>query len=486
MHAAVGVFPDWLASRARTNADRIALSADGRTWTFEELDADVTKLARKLAGLGVGEGERLATLLHNGALPAMLAHAALRLGATLVPLNVRLSRGEIEWQLGDVSPALLITDERTRSIAIESDVKVIDETDLALVPEADAVLRSEHPSDSVLAVIYTSGTTGTPKGAMLTVANFWWNAIGSALNLGTQEHDRWIVCLPMFHVGGLSIIMRSAIYGTTAVVQDGFDAARVNEEIDDRNATLVSVVSVMLERMIADRNSRPYPPSLRCVLLGGGSAPLPLLELCTSLGIPVVQTYGLTETCSQAVTLSPADSQRRLGSAGKALYPNDVRIDATEAEEGEILVRGPIVTPGYFQRPDATERIIVDGWLHTGDIGRLDADGFLYVLDRRDDLIVTGGENVYPAEVEAALLAHESVVEAGVIGVADETWGQRVVAIVKTNAQVDAQKLDAHCRTLLAGYKTPREFRFVNDPLPRTASGKIRRGVLRDSLADLS
>jgi O-succinylbenzoic acid--CoA ligase len=186
------------------------------------------------------------------------------------------------------------------------------------------------------------------------------------------------------------------------------------------------------------------------------------------------------------VTLSSEDSQRRLGSAGKALYPNEIRLDATDGEEGEILVRGPIVTPGYFQRPDATARTIVDGWLHTGDIGRLDADGFLYVLDRRDDLIVTGGENVYPAEVEAALLAHESVEEAGVIGVADETWGQRVVAIVKTHAQVDAEKLDAHCRTLLAGYKIPREFRFVNEPLPRTASGKIRRGVLRDSLADLS
>jgi O-succinylbenzoic acid--CoA ligase len=475
-------FPDWVASRGSSNPDRIALAADGRTWTFAQLDADVTKLARQLASFGVTRGGRIATLLHNCAAAAILPHALLRLGATLVPLNVRLSQAEIEWQLADASPGLVLLEPRTRSLVASSKVNIIDVEQLNAADESNVDLRLEHDGESVLAIIYTSGTTGQPKGAMLTVANFWWSAIGSALNLGTRDDDRWVACLPLFHVGGLSIVMRSAIYGITAVVQDGFDATAVNAEIDDTGATIISVVSVMLERMIEQRGGKSYPSTLRCVLLGGGPAPAPLLEKCGELGIPVVQTYGLTETCSQVATLSPEEAQRRLGSAGKPLYPNAIRIASENAGEGEILVRGPIVMSGYLNRVDATIKAIVDGWLHTGDIGRIDADGFLYVLDRRDDLIITGGENVYPAEVEAALLRHDAVKEAAVIGIADEKWGQRIVAVIVSTTPIDAEALAAHCRAQLASYKVPKEFRFVSVPLPRTASGKIRRVSLREIL----
>jgi O-succinylbenzoic acid--CoA ligase len=475
-------FPDWVASRGSSNPDRIALAADGRTWTFAQLDADVTKLARQLASFGVTRGGRIATLLHNCAAAAILPHALLRLGATLVPLNVRLSQAEIEWQLADASPGLVLLEPRTRSLVASSKVNIIDVEQLNAADESNVDLRLEHDGESVLAIIYTSGTTGQPKGAMLTVANFWWSAIGSALNLGTRDDDRWVACLPLFHVGGLSIVMRSAIYGITAVVQDGFDATAVNAEIDDTGATIISVVSVMLERMIEQRGGKSYPSTLRCVLLGGGPTPAPLLEKCGELGIPVVQTYGLTETCSQVATLSPEEAQRRLGSAGKPLYPNAIRIASENSGEGEILVRGPIVMSGYLNRVDATIKAIVDGWLHTGDIGRIDADGFLYVLDRRDDLIITGGENVYPAEVEAALLRHDAVKEAAVIGIADEKWGQRIVAVIVSTTPIDAEALAAHCRAQLASYKVPKEFRFVSVPLPRTASGKIRRVSLREIL----
>jgi O-succinylbenzoic acid--CoA ligase len=293
-------------------------------------------------------------------------------------------------------------------------------------------------------------------------------------------------------VGGLSIVLRTAIYGITAVVHDGFDPGSVNGAIDDERVTIVSVVTVMLQRMLAERDGRPFPSSLRCVLLGGGPAPVSLLEQCASLGIPVAQTYGLTETCSQVATLAPDDALRKLGSAGKVLYPNDLRIEphgagaTTIDRSGEILVRGPIVMAGYWSRPDETARAIVDGWLHTGDVGRLDDDGYLYVLDRRDDLIVTGGENVYPAEVEAALLSHPLVLEAGVVGVADERWGKRVVAIVRlTVAEPPApitELLRIHCRERVAAYKVPAEIHVVGEPLPRTASGKLRRSALRELL----
>ncbi|HEV2644128.1 MAG TPA: o-succinylbenzoate--CoA ligase, partial [Candidatus Elarobacter sp.] len=445
----------------------------------------------------------------------LLAHAVLRLGATLLPLNVRLSDRELAWQIADARARVLIVEGRTVPLAdraraehaehAEHAVHATVSTDaegatalggitLEAHAETDVALRLAHDPAEVLAIIYTSGTTGQPKGAMLTVGNFWWSAIGSALNLGSHTDDRWLACMPLFHVGGLSILLRSAICGITAVVHEGFDADAVNRAIDEERVTIVSVVAVMLQRMLDARDDRPNPSSLRCVLLGGGPAPRPLLERCAKLGIPVAQTYGLTETTSQLATLAPEDALRKLGAAGRPLYGNELRVvtddrDARVGEAGEILVRGPVVMAGYAGRPEATSRAVVDGWLHTGDVGHVDADGYLYVLDRRDDLIITGGENVYPAEVEAALLAHPWVAEAGVIGVPDAEWGQRVVAVVRlgdhenADAATTDEALRTHCRARLAGYKTPRDIRIVSEPLPRTASGKLRRAALRESAA---
>ena len=495
MSTPVALLPDWLAHRAETTPTRTALIADGATWTFAELDAAVAHLARRLAAAGVRAGDRVASILRNGAGAAMLPLATLRLGATLVPLNVRLAEHELAWQLGDCGARIAVADSRTlplaeRACVARGDVAlfVIDDDTRA---DASAALRLAHDPEHVLAIIYTSGTTGEPKGAMLTVANFWWSAIGSALNLGTLADDRWLAALPLFHVGGLSIVTRAAIYGITAVVHDGFDAEAVNRAIEQDRVTIVSVVSVTLQRMLDAWGDRPYPAWLRCVLLGGGPAPRPLLERCAALGVPVVQTYGLTETTSQLATLAPDDALRKLGSAGKPIYPNSLRIvDSSDAElapgeAGEIVVQGPVVTAGYAGRAEATARALRGGWLHTGDIGMLDDEGYLYVLDRRDDLVITGGENVYPAEVEAALLAHENVAEAAVIGVPDVTWGQRVVAIVRSRegASIDAALLIEHCRARLARYKAPSEIHVVTDPLPRTASGKLRRAVLRDSFS---
>ncbi len=497
------VRPDWLASRAASTPDVVALVAAARSWTFRAFDAEVTRTASILAELGVHEGVRVATLLENGPAAAVLPHAVLRLGATIVPLNIRLTASELSWQLADAAPGLLVADQRTLERARDASASIVGLVTTCLdrnglIPfdapgEHGAPLaaphRLAHPMDAVIAIIYTSGTTGQPKGTMLTVGNFWWSAIGSALNLGVHRSDSWLACLPLFHVGGLSIVVRSAFYGTTCVVLDTFDAELVNAAIDDGAVTIVSVVAVMLQRMLDLRGERRYPSSLRCVLVGGGPTPEILLRRCAALGVPVVQTYGLTEACSQVATLSLEDARLHAGSAGRVLYPNELRIhtpspgDVVGDDAGEILVRGPIVMAGYAGQPEASARAIVDGWLHTGDIGRLDADGYLFVLDRRDDLIITGGENVYPAEVESVLLAHASVIEAGVIGVADAQWGQRVVAVVRTSGDSSEHDVDAAlralCRTHLARYKVPNEFRFVTDALPRTASGKLRRAELR-------
>jgi O-succinylbenzoic acid--CoA ligase len=491
--------PDWLTAQARRLADRPALITPDQIWTWRELYTVASETAGRLAALGVGARDRVALLLPTGADFGLLVHAGMRLGAVLVPLNTRLTPAELAWQLADAQPRLLIHaghyDRAARAaVADLPNVQRVttnphgadDTPSLWLTHMAPLPRRDRLDLVATLAIIYTSGTTGRPKGAQLTVGNFWWSAVGSALNLGTRPDDRWLAVLPLFHVGGLSILLRSVIYGVPAVVHERFDPDAVNAAIDDEGVTHVSVVSAMLGRMLDARGDRPYPPTLRCLLLGGGPVPLPLLERCAAIGAPVVQTYGLTETTSQAVTLAPADALTHLGSAGQPLLPTELRIEregqpVEAGDVGEIVVRGPTVTPGYWGRPDATAAAIRDGWLHTGDLGTLDDEGYLYVLDRRDDLIISGGENVYPAEVEAVLLAYPGVAEAGVIGAPDPQWGQVAVGVVvpQPGITLDPAALIAFCAARLARYKVPARIDLATEPLPRNAAGKLLRRELR-------
>jgi O-succinylbenzoic acid--CoA ligase len=448
--------PDWLRQRAQLSPERHALIAtDGTALSFAELDRRVDAAVPGLHRLGARAGETVGILAPNGLGFAVAVHALMRIGAVLVPLNTRLTSDDIAWQVEDADLRLVL-DEAALA-------------DLLAQPATAPPIEREFDLDAPHGVIYTSGTTGRPKGAILTYDNHWWNAIGSALNLGLWADDCWLACLPLFHVGGLSILLRSVIYGISAMVHERFDARQVNQAIDQREVSIVSVVSTMLERMLSERGERPYPSSLRCVLLGGGPAPLPLLERALALRVPLVQTYGLSETASQVATLSPGDARRKVGSAGKPLMGTRVRI-----EDDEILVQGPTVSPGYLHQPRRA------GWLHTGDLGYLDAEGYLYVLDRREDLIVSGGENVYPAEVEGVLRSHPGVEDAGVYGVPDAEWGQSVAAAVVLRAGFTAtpQELHTFCRHKLASYKLPKDLDVV-ESLPRNAAGKLLRRELR-------
>jgi O-succinylbenzoic acid--CoA ligase len=439
-------------------------------WSFAELNSTVEAAARTLRARGVRPGDRIGIRAPNSAGFVVAVHALMRIGAVLVPINTRLTEPEVAWQASDAELTLTLVDADLAALS-----PALRAAGLA---ELTGPRRTQHePAEREFtmedwhSILYTSGTTGRPKGAILTYGNHWSSAVGSALNLGLLPDDNWLVCLPLFHVGGLSILLRSVICGMTALVQPRFDAAAVNRAIDEQGVSIVSVVSTMLDRMLALRNGRPYPPALRCVLLGGGPAPLPLLERATALQVPVVQTYGLTETASQLTTLAPEDALSKLGSAGKPLMGSRIQI----AADGEILVRGPSVSAGYLHHPGFE----TNGWLHTGDLGRLDEDGYLYVLDRRDDLIVSGGENVYPAEVEATLLAHPAVADAGVIGVPDAEWGRSVLAFVvlEPDEHATAEDLIAFSRERLAAYKIPRRLEF-RAALPRNAAGKLLRREL--------
>lgn len=427
---------------ARKRPERVALVAGGEEVTYGELDAAARRTARRLAALGVGPGDRVATTLAPGAEFAALLHALPLVGASLVPLNTRLSGAERAWQVED-SGARLVVEEPLDG------------------EEADVELREAFDPDAEHALIYTSGTTSRPRGVSLTHRNQLSSAIASAWNIGVEEDDRWLCVLPLFHVGGLAILIRSALYGTAALVRERFDVDEAKADLEQGRATLASLVPTMLRRLAEAGLERA--PRLRAALLGGGPVPRDLLEWAAERGLPVLQTYGMTETSSQIATLRADEALALKGSAGRPLPGVELRI----APDGEILARGPMVSPGA---------LAPDGWLHTGDRGRLDERGYLWVEGRLKDVIVTGGENVACAEVEEALLAHPAVRDAGVVGEPDPEWGEVVAAYVVADG-VSAAELVEHCRARLARYKAPRRVELV-DELPRNAAGKLMRAKL--------
>ena len=437
---------NWLSQRALNCPDRCALIADGASLTYAQLEREATAAARRLAARGVRRGATVALMLSAGLDYVVLVHALMKLGAVAYPVNTRLSAAEIEAQIASAGPVLRINGS----------------PDLGLT-EADLPLLGEHDLEAVHCRIHTSGTTGGSRAIELTYGNHLWSAVGSAFNLGVEPTDRWLCCLPLFHVGGLSIVMRSVIYGTAAVVHDGFDPDWVAASLEGDGVTVLSVVPTQLRRLLeAEVDLLP----LRAVLVGGGPVPAEVLDEALARGATVVQTYGLTEAASQVTTLSPAEAESRAGSAGRPLLTTHLRI-----QDGEIWVQGPTVAPGVADE---------DGWLHTGDLGRIDDEGFLYVTDRLGDMIVSGGENVLPAEVEQVLRSHPDVADVAVIGRADPEWQEAVTAVVvlRGDATVSAEELRSHCGGSLAGYKVPKRVEFVSK-LPRTTSGKLIRRELR-------
>ncbi|MBM7643908.1 O-succinylbenzoic acid--CoA ligase [Scopulibacillus daqui] len=488
--------PNWLKQRAFLTPDRIAFCTKEETVTYGKLNRQVRSLSLKLSGIGIDKQDKIALLFNNGLDMVRLYHTMPYLGTVAVPLNTRLSAEEQKWQLEDSGAAILIYDEAYRQRAQEikklnPKLNMMSMRELESQAEASWTLHAHVNMDDLHTIIYTSGTTGHPKGVMLSYNNHWWSAIGSALNLGIENNDKWLAVVPFFHVSGLSMLMKNVIYGVPVVIHSSFDPEAVNQAIIKDGVTMVSVVTAMLTQMIEKLGDGSYPNTLRCMLLGGGPAPRVILEACKDKGIPVFQSYGLSETGSQIVTLSPEYMFEKLGSAGKPLFPCEIRImkdhkAAGPNEEGEIVVKGPNVARGYLNRSEATREAIRDGWLYTGDIGYLDEDGFLYVLDRRKDLIISGGENVYPAEVEAVLLQHQEIAESGVIGVSHARWGQVPAAFVKLKDPeyaVTEEEIIEFCKGHLAGYKTPKHIFFV-DGLPRNASKKLLRRHLYDLLPD--
>ncbi|AIF43996.1 o-succinylbenzoate--CoA ligase [Virgibacillus sp. SK37] len=479
--------PHWLNKQASLSPSQVAIEElDGSTLTFLQLQEESSTYARKLASWGVTDGSHVGILSTNCTEMVIAIHALSYLGAVVVLLNTRLTTAELNFQLTDAEVAFLLAEQDKMEQAKELQVDNYRTfSDLTSLSEKNIALFKEIKLSKAFTIIYTSGTTGHPKGVVHTYGNHWWSAIGSALNLGINPTDKWLAALPIFHVSGLSILIRSVVYGMPIFLLNKFDAVVVHEAIMKKNVTMVSVVTIMLQELLNLLQEDTYPESFRCMLLGGGPAPEPLLQKAKERQIPVFQSFGMTETASQIVTLSAKDALQKVGSAGKPLLPAQLKINnPNEQNIGEIFVKGPMVTKGYFKNKYATEKAFVDGWLATGDLGYLDSEGFLYVVDRRTDLIISGGENIYPSELESILSGMEQIREIAVIGKKDVTWGEVPVAFIVTEDEMlSAEEVLAYAQNHLAKYKWPREVIFVRD-LPRNASNKIVRKDLYSYLPE--
>lgn len=472
--------PHWLTKQADLSPDHPAIEMnDGTMVTFNELRESSQRFARKLTYLGIEKGSHVGILSTNQIPMLNAIHALSYLGAVGVLLNTRLTNDELNYQLKDANATFLLTADSLKEQASMLQVEKIHSfSDIDVLPEKKAILETELNLDAIFTIMYTSGTTGFPKGVVHTYGNHWWSAIGSALNLGLDKRDKWLIPLPIFHVSGLSTSIKSVIYGMPIYLLEKFDVKAVHYALMEKGVTIVSVVTMMVQRLLDELGKASYPKELRCILLGGGPAPKALLERAKEKNVPVFQSYGMTETASQIVTLSPTDALEKLGSAGKALFPAQLKIE-TQADDsiGEILVKGPMVTKGYYHKQSANEESFQAGWLATGDLGYLDEDGYLYVVDRRKDLIISGGENIYPSEIEGVLSGMKQIKEAGVTGKSDDKWGQVPIAFIVKEMDVTIEEIKEYLQTRLAKYKQPKEFYFVND-LPRNASNKLVRNKL--------
>ncbi len=484
----------WLAHQLRARPGAPAVRAGETALTYGELGEAVRRAAGVLAAAGVAADDRVAVCLPNRLEHLLAIHAIAWLGAVLVPLHPRLGREELGRRFAASAARLLVAEGEAGGGGSPCPVLAASE----LLPAAKRALPvpppAPQPAGRPCSILFTSGSTGRPRAVALTHGNHLASAVASALNLGIHRGDDWLCCLPLAHVGGLAIALRSVLYGTALTLVEGFEPREVARLLGSGEITLTSLVPTMVRRLLDVSGSGPITPRrLRAVLLGGGPMAAATVERALAAGLPVLATYGMTETSSQVATVPLGSAGVKPGSAGPPLFGSEIEIrrpagegegarggpaaTAPAGEEGEIWVRGPTV---------AAEEADGEGWHRTGDLGRLDGEGWLWVSGRRDQVIVTGGENVSPEAVEAVLCAHPEVAECAVTGVADPEWGQAVAAVVVPRRRTEpppVEDLADHCRAHLARYQVPRRWRVVA-ALPRAAGGKVARAELARLFAE--
>ena len=473
----------WIRDRARITPGRVAIDCRGVEATYAELDERSERLAAGLVAAGLERGDRVATLTATSTEHVVVFFACAKAGLVLQPLNWRLAAPELSYQLADAEPAVLLHSEEYAGVASSLHERTAGMEELVL--EHDEPVPGPRDDDGLL-LVYTSGTTGRPKGALLTHANCFWTNLSFDLATGITGDDVALAVLPQFHCGGWNVQPLLAWWkGAKVVLEPAFDASRALVLIADQQVTTMMGVPANYLFMAEAPEFRDADlSSLRRAVVGGAPMPEAVLEAWQERGIEIVQGYGLTEAAPNVLCLPPEDAVRKRGFAGKP-YPH-VEVELRDPEtdervagpgEGELLVRGPNVFAGYWRNVEATEAVLADGWLRTGDVARRDEEGYYEIVGRTKDMIISGGENVYPAEIENVLHEHPAVREAAVVGVPDERWGEACVAFVVLAADVREEELVEHCRARLARYKVPKSVRVV-DALPRNALDKVVKSDL--------
>ncbi len=478
--------------------------------TYRELNASANRLGNALAADGIEKGDRVGLLLMNSR-EFMEAYFALaKIGAVVVPLNWRLVADELEFILKDSGTKRLIFGEefvdtvaelhsRGDKTDITQWLQVVDEgeaahfaTDYRAFRDAgdDAEPTVGGSDDDMLYIMYTSGTTGLPKGVVHTHNTAIWGLMTIGATAEYQDKDRYLACLPMFHVGALTPLAVNVWRGATSIVMRAFDPNRAWQLIQDEQITTGLAVPAMLNFMLQVPYDQYDYSTLRWMMTGAAPVPVSLTKKYHELGVGVLQVYGLTESCGPACLMDADNALRKPESTGRAFFHTEVKIAAEDGrdmpigEAGEVWVKGAHIMREYWNRPDATAETLVDGWLRTGDVATMDEEGFVAIQDRIKDMIISGGENVYPAEIEGVLASHPGIVEAAVIGQESEKWGESPLAIVvKSDPDLTEADVINYCQGKLAGYKQPKAAVFV-DEIPRNPSGKILKRVLREEFPD--
>ncbi|WP_406175647.1 acyl-CoA synthetase [Streptomyces sp. NBC_00996] len=486
----------WPARRARKTPHRTALIHGDSSVDYAELYSRTTRLAHALRALGLRRGDRIAYLGPNHPAYLETLFAAGVLGAVFVPLNPRLAGPEIAYQLGDSGAKALVYAPSLAGLVaglpgstdVRTFVEVGDRYEELIAGADDEAIDQPVTADDTCIIMYTSGTTGRPKGAMLTHGNLTWNAVNVLVDHDLIADERALVSAPLFHTAGLNMLTLPVLLkGGICVLVESFDPAATFDLIERHRITFMFGVPTMFDQVARHpRWADADLSSLRILTCGGSPVPTPLIAAYQERGLTFLQGYGMTEAAPGTLFLDAEHAVGKAGSAGVPHFFSDVRVvrpDFTPVdvgETGEVVVRGPHVMPGYWGLPDETAAVFADGWFRSGDAARIDEDGYVFIVDRIKDMIISGGENIYPAEIEDLLLAHPDIVECAVIGVADDKWGEvpRAVVVAREGVDLDPDAVLASLAGRLAKYKIPKSV-VIADELPRTASGKLLKSRVR-------